>query len=77
MTSVLPAHAQPAFSPGKELHTDQDVYAELTGEKENQRLGALTRKMRHLNVQLRYVPAERFVRSAVEGYLVSKREQRL
>src|SRR5439155_1309871 len=36
MTSILPAHARPAFSPGEELHTDQDVYAALAGEKENQ-----------------------------------------
>ena len=39
MTSVLPAHARPAFSPGEQPQTDQDVYAALAGEKENQRLG--------------------------------------
>lgn len=77
MTSILPSHAQPAFSPGEELHTDQDVYAALAGEKENQRLGALARQMRHLDVQLRYVPPQMFLRTAVEGYLESKREQRL
>lgn len=77
MTSILPAHARPAFSPGEELHTDQDVYAALAGEKENQRLGAMARQMRHLDVQLRYVPADMFLRTAVEGYLESKREQRL
>ena len=77
MTSVLPAHARLAFSPGEELHTDQDVYAALAGEKENQRLGALARQLRQLNVQLRYVPAEMFLRKTVEGYLESKREQRL
>src|SRR5882762_2769414 len=77
MTSILPAHARPAFSPGEELHTDQDVYAALAGEKENQRLGALKRQLRQLNVQLRYIPAEMFLRKAVEGYLESKREQRL
>ena len=77
MTSILPAHARPAFSPREELHTDQDVYRALAGEKENQRLGALARQMRQLNVQLRYVPAETFLRTAVEGYLQSKREQRL
>jgi uncharacterized protein (DUF58 family) len=77
MTSILPAHAQPAFSPGEELHTDQDVYAALAGEKENQRLGALARQLRQLGVQLRYIPAEMFLRKAVEGYLESKREQRL
>ena len=33
--------------------------------------------MRQLNVQLRYVPAGVFLRTAVEGYLQSKREQRL
>jgi len=33
--------------------------------------------MRQLNVQLRYVSAEKFLRTAVEGYLESKREQRL
>jgi hypothetical protein len=53
------------------------VYAALAGEKENQRLGALARQMRQLNVQLRYVPAGAFLRTAVEGYLESKREQRL
>ncbi|HXN93397.1 MAG TPA: hypothetical protein VN879_02765, partial [Candidatus Acidoferrales bacterium] len=77
MTSILPAHARPAFSPGEELHTDQDVYAALAGEKENQRLGALARQLRQLDVQLRYIPAEMFLRKAVEGYLESKREQRL
>jgi uncharacterized protein (DUF58 family) len=77
MTSILPAHARPAFSPGEELHTDQDVYAALAGEKENQRLGALARQLRQLDVQLRFVPAGMFLRTAVEGYLESKREQRL
>jgi uncharacterized protein (DUF58 family) len=77
MTSILPAHARPAFSPGEELRTDQDVYAALAGEKENQRLGALARQLRQLDVQLRYIPAEMFLRKAVEGYLESKREQRL
>jgi uncharacterized protein (DUF58 family) len=77
MTSILPAHARPAFSPGEQLHTDQDVYAALAGEKENQRLAALARQLRQLDVQLRYIPAEMFLRKAVEGYLESKREQRL
>jgi uncharacterized protein (DUF58 family) len=77
MTTILPVHARPAFSPGEELHTEQDVYAALAGEKENQRLGALTRQMRQMNVQLRYVPPVAFLRTAVEGYLESKREQRL
>ena len=77
MTSILPAHARPAFSPREELHTNQDVYAALAGEKENQRLGALARQLRQLDVQLQYIPAEMFLRKAVEGYLESKREQRL
>src|SRR6266568_2155514 len=77
VTSILPTHSRPAFSPGEELHTEQDVYAALAGEKENQRLGALARQMRQLGVQLRYIPAEMFLRTAVEGYLESKREQRL
>jgi uncharacterized protein (DUF58 family) len=77
MTSILPAHARPAFSTREELHTEQDVYAALAGEKENQRLGALARQLRQLDVQLRYIPAEMFLRAAVEGYLESKREQRL
>jgi uncharacterized protein (DUF58 family) len=77
MTSILPTHARPAFSPGEEFDTDQDVYAALAGEKENQRLGALARQMGQLDVQLRYVPAEMFLRTAIEGYLESKREQRL
>jgi uncharacterized protein (DUF58 family) len=77
MTSILPAHARQAFSPGEEPRTDQDVYAALAGEKENQRLGALARQLRQLDVQLRFVPAEMFLRTAVEGYLESKREQRL
>jgi uncharacterized protein (DUF58 family) len=77
MTSILPVHARPEFSPGEEPHTDQDVYAALAGEKENQRLGALAKQLRQLDVQLRYIPAEMFLRKAVEGYLESKREQRL
>jgi len=77
ITSLLPAHARPAFSPGEEPGTDQDVYLALAGEKENQRLGALSRQLRQLDVQLCFVPAERFLRTAVEGYLESKREQRL
>ena len=77
MTSMLPAHARPAFSPGEEPQTDVDVYAALAGEKENQRLGALARQLHHLDVQLRFVPTQVFLRTAVEGYLQSKREQRL
>ena len=77
MTSILPAHARPAFSVGEDLRSEQDVYASLAGEKENQRLGALARQMRQFDVQLRYVPAEMFLRKAIEGYLESKREQRL
>ncbi len=77
MTSILPAHVRPAFSPREDLSTDQDVYAALAGDKENQRLGALARQLRQLDVQLRYIPAEKFLRTAVEGYLENKREQRL
>jgi uncharacterized protein (DUF58 family) len=77
LTSILPAHARPAFSPGEKLDTDQDVYTALAGEKENQRLGALARQLRRSNAQLRYVPAELFLRKAIEGYLENKREQRL
>ena len=77
MTSILPTHARPAFSACEELHTDEDVYAALASEKENQRLGAFARQMRKMNVHLRYIPAEMFLRTAVEGYLESKREQRL
>ena len=77
MTSILPTHARPAFLPGEDLHTEQDVFAALAGEKENQRLGALAQQMRHMDVQLRYVPPKMFLRTAVEGYLKSKQEQRL
>ena len=77
MTSILPAHARPAFSSADEPRSDQDVYAALAGEKDNQRLGALARRLHQLDVQLRFVPAEMFLRTAVEGYLESKREQRL
>jgi hypothetical protein len=77
MTSILPAHVRPAFSRREDLNTDQDVYAALAGDRENQRLGALARQLRQLDVQLRYVPAEKFLRTAVEGYLENKREQRL
>ncbi|HLX83139.1 MAG TPA: DUF58 domain-containing protein [Terriglobales bacterium] len=77
MTSILPAHARPAFSSKEDLNTDQDVYAALAGDRENQRLVALARQLRQLDVQLRYAPAERFLRTAVEGYLENKREQRL
>lgn len=77
MTSVLPAHARPAFLPREEPCTDEGVYAALSGEKENQRLGALARQLRQLGAELRFVPYENFLRSAVEGYLESKREQRV
>jgi uncharacterized protein (DUF58 family) len=77
VTSILPAHAQPAFSPDEEMRSDDDVYATLAGEKENQRLRALARQMQHLNVQLQFVPANVFLRAAAEGYMKSKREQRL
>jgi uncharacterized protein (DUF58 family) len=76
MTSVLPAHARPAFSPGEQPRTDQHVYAALAGEKENQRLAALARQLRQLGSELRFVSPENFLRTAVEGYLESKREQR-
>jgi hypothetical protein len=59
------------------LSNDQDVYAVLAGDRENQRLGALARQLRHLDVQLRYIPAEKFLQTAVEGYLENKGEQRL
>jgi uncharacterized protein (DUF58 family) len=77
MTSVLPAHARPAFSSGEEPRTDQDVYAALAGEKENQRLAALARQLRQTGVELRFVSPKNFLRTAVEGYLQSKREQRV
>ena len=77
VTSILPAHARPAFSSEEEVHSDDDVYAALAGEKENQRLRALARQMQHLNVQLQFVPANAFLRAAAEGYMKSKREQRL
>jgi uncharacterized protein (DUF58 family) len=77
MTSILPAHARPAFSSDEEPTTDEEVYKALAGEKENQRLSALARQLRRFDVQLRFVPAEMFLRAAVEGYLESKREQRL
>jgi uncharacterized protein (DUF58 family) len=77
MTSVLPAHARPAFSPGEQPRTNQDVYAALAGEKENQRLGALARQLRQVGAELRFVSPENFLRTAVEGYLESKREQRV
>ena len=77
MTSVLPAYARPAFSPGEQLRTDSDVFAALAAEKENQRLAALTRQLRQLGAELRFVPPEKFLRTAVEGYLESKREQRV
>jgi uncharacterized protein (DUF58 family) len=77
MTSILPAHARPAFSIPEEPQTARDVYAALAGEKENQRLGALARQLSHLDVRLRFVPPEMFLRTALEGYLESKREQRL
>jgi uncharacterized protein (DUF58 family) len=77
MTSILPAHARAAFSPGEDPRTDQDVYAALAGDKENQRLGALARNLRQLDAELQFVSPERFLRTAVEGYLESKREQRV
>jgi len=77
MTSILPAHVRPAFSSREDLSTDQDVYAALAGDRENQRLGAFARQLRQLDVQLRYISAEKFLRTAVEGYLENKREQRL
>ena len=77
VTSILPAHAQPAFSAEEKIETDEDVYAALAGEKENQRLRGLAKQMRHLNVGLRFVPSSVFLRAAAEGYLTSKREQRL
>jgi len=77
MTSILPAHVRPAFSSREDLNTDQDVYGALAGDRENQRLVALARQLRQLDVQLRYIPPEKFLRTAVEGYLENKREQRL
>lgn len=77
MTSILPPNVRPAFSSTDDLKTDEDVYAALAGDRENQRLNTLTRQLRQLNVQLQYVPAEKFLRTAVEGYLENKREQRL
>ncbi len=77
MTSILPTHVRPAFSAKEDLNTDQDVYAALAGDRENQRLVALARQLRQLDVQLRYIPAEKFLRTAVEAYLENKREQRL
>jgi uncharacterized protein (DUF58 family) len=77
VTSILPAHARPAFSTDEEMLTDGDVYAALAGEKENQRLRALARQLRRMDVQLQFVPPAMFLRTAVESYLKNKREQRL
>lgn len=77
MTSILPPHVRPAFSSKEDLNTDEDVYAALAGDRENHRLGALARQLRQLDVQLRYVPAQTFLRTSLEGYLETKREQRL
>lgn len=77
LTSVLPTHARGAFSPGEEPRTEQDVYAALAGEKEHQRLGAMARQLRQSGVELRFVRPENFLRTAVVGYLQSKREQRV
>jgi len=77
ITSVLPAHARPAFSPGEQPRTDQDVYTALAGEKEHSRLEAMARKLRQSGVELRFVSPHNFLRTAVEGYLESKREQRV
>lgn len=77
MTSILPAHALPGFLPGEQPRTDSDVYAALAGEKENQRLGALARQLRQSGTELRFVQPDQFLRTAVEGYLKSKREQRV
>jgi uncharacterized protein (DUF58 family) len=76
MTSVLPAHARRAFSPSERPRVDEDVYAALAGERENQRLGALARRVRQLGAELRFVPPKDFLRIAVEGYLRGKQEQR-
>jgi uncharacterized protein (DUF58 family) len=77
MTSLLPSHALPAFSANQDPKTDEDVYVALAGEKENQRLTALARHLGKLDVQLRFVPPGTFLRTAVDGYMESKREQRL
>lgn len=77
MSCVLPAYARPAFSAGERIDSDPDVYAALAGEKENQRLGALARQLRQLGAELRFVSPANFLRTAVEGYLESKREQRV
>jgi len=77
MTSILPDHVRPAFPSREALNTDHDVYRALAGDREHQRLGSLARQLRQSGVQLRYVPAEKFLQTAVEGYLENKREQRL
>ena len=77
MTSVLPAHARPAFSSREQPREDSDVYGLLAGEKEHQRLAALTRRVRQLGADLRFVEPENFLRTATESYLESKREQRV
>jgi uncharacterized protein (DUF58 family) len=77
VTSILPAHARPAFSTDEEMLTDGDVYAALAGEKENQRLRALAQQLRRMDVQLQFVSPAMFLRTAVESYLKNKREQRL
>ena len=77
ITSILPTHARPVFSPGEQPRTDRDVYAALAGEKEHQRLEAIARKLRQSGVELQFVAPENFLRTAVEGYLQSKREQRV
>lgn len=77
MTSVLPFHVSPAFSPSEQPRGDEDVYSALAAEKEYQRLGALARRIRQSGAELRFVPPENFLRTAVEGYLESKREQRV
>lgn len=77
MTCVLPAYARAAFSAGERIENDPEVYAALAGEKENQRLGALARQLGQLGAELRFVSPASFLRTAVQGYLESKREQRV
>ena len=77
MTSVLPDHARPAFSSSEQPRTDQDVYAALAGEKENQRLGALARQLRQLGAELRFVPPTNFCERPSKVTSHSKREQRV
>lgn len=76
VNGILPEDIAPLFT-GAPVATLEDVYGRFAGDLDWQRLEAFAHRLGRMGIQLRLVRASQLMRAAVEGYLESKRGQRL